>query len=177
MLLPWFARSRGLLFRAVSAILCSRVARPPPSWSAAVTYGAGPRGPPAVPGLKKGHFKRFSGSGVDCTSRGPSPSWAFLGGREGMKKGRRPRRRPPLKFSEKRRGSVPVLPGERAGFPLKIAGFLALSRPVPVYPVFLKYVVPVHRCSAAVTWVHLFYQHKTQKSTGFDKSKPVDFCV
>ena len=60
-----------------------------------------------------------------------------------MKKGRRPRRRPPLKFSEKRRGSVPVLPGERAGFPLKIAGFLGLSRPVPVYPVFLKYVVPV----------------------------------
>lgn len=29
-------------------------------------------------------------------------------------------------------------------FPVEIAGFPDFSRPVPVYPAFLKYVVPVH---------------------------------
>lgn len=29
-------------------------------------------------------------------------------------------------------------------FPVGIAGFPDFSRPVPVYPAFLKYVVPVH---------------------------------
>ncbi len=33
-------------------------------------------------------------------------------------------------------------PAEKRPFPLKIAGFLAVSRRVPPYPAFLKYVVP-----------------------------------
>ena len=144
-----FARSRALLFGVESAILCSRVARPPPSWSAAVTSGAGPSGPPAVSGLKRAVSSGFRAPA--CGLHVPGPV-AVLGGREGMKKARRPRRRPPLKFSEKRRGSVPGLPGERAGFPLKIAGFPAVSRSVPVYPVFLKYVVPVQRFLTFYHW-------------------------
>ena len=61
-----------------------------------------------------------------------------------MKKGRRPRRRPRLKLSDKAGTDQCPVPGENALFPAQIAGFLAVSRPVPVYPVFLNYVVPVH---------------------------------
>ena len=60
-----------------------------------------------------------------------------------MKKGRRPRRRPRLKLSDKAGPDQCPVPGENALFPAQIAGFLAVSRPVPVYPVFLKYVVSV----------------------------------
>ena len=62
---------------------------------------------------------------------------------QGMKKGRRPRRRPRLKLSDKAGPDQCPVPGENALFPAQIAGFLAVSRPVPVYPVFLNYVVPV----------------------------------
>ena len=62
-----------------------------------------------------------------------------------MKKGRRPRRRPRLKLSDKAGPDQCPVPGENALFPAQIAGFLAVSRPVPVYPVFLNYVVPVHQ--------------------------------
>lgn len=61
-----------------------------------------------------------------------------------MKKGRRPRRRPRLKLSDRAGPDQCPVPGENALFPAQIAGFLAVSRPVPVYPVFLNYVVPVH---------------------------------
>lgn len=61
-----------------------------------------------------------------------------------MKKGRRPRRRPRLKLSDKAGPDQCPVPGENALFPAQIAGFLAVSRAVPVYPVFLNYVVPVH---------------------------------
>lgn len=60
-----------------------------------------------------------------------------------MKRGRRPRRRPRLKLSDKAGPDQCPVPGENALFPAQIAGFLAVSRPVPVYPVFLNYVVPV----------------------------------
>ena len=60
-----------------------------------------------------------------------------------MKKGRRPRRRPRLKLSDKAGPDQCPVPGENALFPAQIAGFLAVSRPVPVYPVFLNYVVSV----------------------------------
>ena len=62
-----------------------------------------------------------------------------------MKKGRRPRRRPRLKLSDKAGPDQCPVPGENALFPAQIAGFLAVSRAVPVYPVFLNYVVPVHK--------------------------------
>ena len=62
-----------------------------------------------------------------------------------MKKGRRPRRRPRLKLSDRAGPDQCPVPGENALFPAQIAGFLAVSRPVPVYPVFLNYVVPVQQ--------------------------------
>ena len=64
-----------------------------------------------------------------------------------MKKGRRPRRRPRLKLSDKAGPDQCPVPGENALFPAQIAGFLAVSRAVPVYPVFLNYVVPVQSIS------------------------------
>lgn len=81
-------------------------------------------------------------TGTICPSRAAAvvgPSRAP----QGMKKGRRPRRRPRLKLSDKAGPDQCPVPGENALFPAQIAGFLAVSRPVPVYPVFLKYVVPV----------------------------------
>lgn len=81
-------------------------------------------------------------AGTICPSRAAAvagPSRAP----QGMKKGRRPRRRPRLKLSDKAGPDQCPVPGENALFPAQIAGFLAVSRPVPVYPVFLKYVVSV----------------------------------
>ena len=78
---------------------------------------------------------------------------------QGMKKGRRPRRRPRLKLSDKAGPDQCPVPGENALFPAQIAGFLAVSRPVPVYPVFLNYVVPVHFRS----WPYL-YRKRTPAS-------------
>lgn len=78
----------------------------------------------------------------------PSSAAAVVGpprASQGMKKGRRPRRRPRLKLSDKAGTDQCPVPGENALFPAQIAGFLAVSRPVPVYPVFLKYVVSVQR--------------------------------
>ena len=92
-------------------------------------------------------------TGTICPSRAAAvvgPSRAP----QGMKKGRRPRRRPRLKLSDKAGPDQCPVPGENALFPAQIAGFLAVSRPVPVYPVFLKYVVPV--------------QQQLSKSTLFD---------
>ena len=68
---------------------------------------------------------------------------------QGMKKGRRPRRRPRLKLSDKAGPDQCPVPGENALFPAQIAGFLAVSRAVPVYPVFLNYVVPVQLSKSA----------------------------
>ena len=73
-----------------------------------------------------------------------------------MKKGRRPRRRPRLKLSDKAGPDQCPVPGENALFPAQIAGFLAVSRPVPVYPVFLNYVVPVQQL------LSLFYALKNE---------------
>lgn len=40
-----------------------------------------------------------------------------------------------------------AVPASKVPFPVEIAWFPDFSRPVPVYPAFLKYVVPVHRAS------------------------------
>lgn len=85
----------------------------------------------------------------------PSRAAAVVGpprASQGMKKGRRPRRRPRLKLSDKAGPDQCPVPGENALFPAQIAGFLAVSRPVLVYPVFLNYVVPVH-CGALPRFV------------------------
>ena len=89
-------------------------------------------------------------AGTICPSRAAAvvgPSRAP----QGMKKGRRPRRRPRLKLSDKAGPDQCPVPGENALFPAQIAGFLAVSRPVPVYPVFLNYVVPVHKGKRELT--------------------------
>lgn len=81
---------------------------------------------------------------------GPSSAAAVVGpsrAPQGMKKGRRPRRRPRLKLSDRAGPDQCPVPGENALFPAQIAGFLAVSRPVPVYPVFLNYVVPVQKAA------------------------------
>ena len=83
----------------------------------------------------------------------PSSAAAVVGpsrAPQGMKKGRRPRRRPRLKLSDKAGPDQCPVPGENALFPAQIAGFLAVSRAVPVYPVFLNYVVPVHLTKKSV---------------------------
>ena len=38
-----------------------------------------------------------------------------------------------------------AVPASKVPFPVEIAGFPDFSRPVPVYPAFLKYVVPVQK--------------------------------
>lgn len=78
-----------------------------------------------------------------------------------MKKGRRPRRRPRLKLSDKAGPDQCPVPGENALFPAQIAGFLAVSRPVPVYPVFLNYVVPVqlHHKDTYTGIIHLYIKN------------------
>lgn len=43
-----------------------------------------------------------------------------------------------------------AVPASKVPFPVEIAGFPDFSRPVPVYPAFLKYVVPVHFLSVAL---------------------------
>ena len=88
-------------------------------------------------------------AGTICPSRAAAvvgPSRAP----QGMKKGRRPRRRPRLKLSDKAGPDQCPVPGENALFPAQIAGFLAVSRAVPVYPVFLNYVVPVQQRSSSL---------------------------
>lgn len=80
-----------------------------------------------------------------------------------MKKGRRPRRRPRLKLSDKAGPDQCPVPGENALFPAQIAGFLAVSRAVPVYPVFLNYVVPVHRPVFPLSLGNLYKHVLTQR--------------
>ena len=83
-----------------------------------------------------------------------------------MKKGRRPRRRPRLKLSDKAGPDQCPVPGENALFPAQIAGFLAVSRAVPVYPVFLNYVVPVQQ-----------YKRKESSHTIIFDSFPLNVCI
>ena len=105
----------------------------------------------------------------------PSSAAAVVGpprASQGMKKGRRPRRRPRLKLSDRAGPDQCPVPGENALFPAQIAGFLAVSRPVPVYPVFLSYVVPVQ-------WVAFYHLILGRKKAGdlFQISCSVCRCV
>lgn len=127
-----------------SLLYCDHGPRSPSSLSAAVTSGTGRA---ALLAPENGLVSRFSPlGGLICARRAaavPGPSRAP----QGMKKGRRSPRRPRLKLSDKAGPDQCPVPGENALFPAQIAGFLAVSRPVPVYPVFLNYVVPVHSVS------------------------------
>ena len=108
-----------------------------PLMSAAVTSGAVPSGPLCA---QNARVARFSGPRREMTHpprrRRCRPSQA-------MKKGRRFPRRPCLNLFDSPRPVCGTVPVENALFPAEIAGFLISSRPVPSYPAFLKYVVPV----------------------------------
>ena len=128
-------------FPVPSLLYCDHGPRSPSSLSAAVTSGTG-RAALFLP--SNALVSRVS---PRCGYDMPQQRRRRCRASQGMKKGRRPRRRPRLKLSDRARpGQCPV-PGENALFPAQIAGFLAASRPVPVYPVFLNYVVPVHKIS------------------------------
>ena len=122
-------------------------------------------------------------TGTICPSRAAAvvgPSRAP----QGIKKGRRPRRRPRLKLSDKAGPDQCPVPGENALFPAQIAGFLAVSRPVPVYPVFLNYVVPVQTLpdpGEPLAWnvsnldTSSLLREIRQISAGINRNKLIDF--
>ena len=122
-----------------SLLYCDHGPRSPSSLSAAVTSGTG-RAALFLP--SNALVSRVS---PRCGYDMPQQRRRRCRASQGMKKGRRPRRRPRLKLSDRAGPDQCPVPGENALFPAQIAGFLAVSRPVPVYPVFLNYVVPVHQ--------------------------------
>lgn len=122
-----------------SLLYCDHGPRSPSSLSAAVTSGTG-RAALFLP--SNALVSRVS---PRCGYDMPQQRRRRCRASQGMKKGRRPRRRPRLKLSDRAGPDQCPVPGENALFPAQIAGFLAVSRPVPVYPVFLNYVVPVQR--------------------------------
>lgn len=125
-----------------SLLYCDHGPRSPSSLSAAVTSGTG-RAALFLP--SNALVSRVS---PRCGYDMPQQRRRRCRASQGMKKGRRPRRRPRLKLSDRAGPDQCPVPGENALFPAQIAGFLAVSRPVPVYPVFLNYVVPVQPPSA-----------------------------
>lgn len=56
-----------------------------------------------------------------------------------------------------------AVPASKVPFPVEIAGFPDFSRPVPVYPAFLKYVVPVQTLFVENQYIGLSFE----KQTGF----------
>ena len=69
----------------------------------------------------------------------PSPLWAVPGPPGHEKRTPTAADAHDLKIVVKLR----AVPASKVPFPVEIAGFPDFSRPVPVYPAFLKYVVPV----------------------------------
>lgn len=120
-----------------SLLYCDHGPRSPSSLSAAVTSGTG-RAALFLP--SNALVSRVS---PRCGYDMPQQRRRRCRASQGMKKRRRPRRRPRLKLSDRAGPDQCPVPGENTLFPAQIAGFLAVSRPVPVYPVFLNYVVPV----------------------------------
>ena len=90
------------------------------------------------------YFQRFPGSSPPIMPNSAAAFWTPFRAMLGMKKGRRPRRRPHLKLFGRTGPARGLVPAENTPFPAEIAGFLMLSRAVPAYPRFLIYPVPVH---------------------------------
>jgi len=92
-------------------------------------------------------FTRFSGGfcilRVCVAPAAPSPLWAVPGPPGHEKRTPTAADAHDLKIVVKLR----AVPASKVPFPVEIAGFPDFSRPVPVYPAFLKYVVPVQRHS------------------------------
>jgi hypothetical protein len=91
-------------------------------------------------------FTRFSGGfcilRVCVAPAAPPPLWAVPGPPGHEKRTPTDADAHDLKIVVKLR----AVPASKVPFPVEIAGFPDFSRPVPVYPAFLKYVVPVHSC-------------------------------
>ena len=99
-------------------------------------------------------FTRFSGGfcilRVCVAPAAPPPLWAVPGPPGHEKRTPTAADVHDLKIVVKLR----AVPASKVPFPVEIAGFPDFSRPVPVYPAFLKYVVPVHsvyRAQASLT--------------------------
>lgn len=88
-------------------------------------------------------FTRFSGGfcilRVCVAPAAPPPLWAVPGPPGHEKRTPTDADAHDLKIVVKLR----AVPASKVPFPVEIAGFPDFSRPVPVYPAFLKYVVPV----------------------------------
>ena len=88
-------------------------------------------------------FTRFSGGFcillVCVAPAAPPPLWAVPGPPVHEKRTPTAADAHDLKIVVKLR----AVPTSKVPFPVEIAGFPDFSRPVPVYPAFLKYVVPV----------------------------------
>lgn len=100
-------------------------------------------------------FTRFSGGFcillVCVAPAAPPPLWAVPGPPVHEKRTPTAADAHDLKIVVKLR----AVPTSKVPFPVEIAGFPDFSRPVPVYPAFLKYVVPVHLLRAFLTGVRL----------------------
>lgn len=83
-----------------------------------------------------------------------------------------------------------AVPASKVPFPVEIAWFPDFSRPVPVYPAFLKYVVPVQyssstsqspsRFSCLQLLKLIFFSKSSESSEGFEKKggeAPLLLCV
>lgn len=96
-------------------------------------------------------FTRFSGGfcilRVCVAPAAPPPLWAVPGPPGHEKRTPTDADAHDLKIVVKLR----AVPASKVPFPVEIAGFPDFSRPVPVYPAFLKYVVPVQQESANFT--------------------------
>ena len=109
-----------------------------------MTSGTSPSGPFFANNPRNGRFTRFSGG--FCILRvcvAPAtlpPLWAVPGPPVHEKRTPTAADAHDLKIVVKLR----AVPTSKVPFPVEIAGFPDFSRPVPVYPAFLKYVVPVH---------------------------------
>lgn len=94
-------------------------------------------------------FTRFSGGfcilRVCVAPAAPPPLWAVPGPPGHEKRTPTDADAHDLKIVVKLR----AVPASKVPFPVEIAGFPDFSRPVPVYPAFLKYVVPGHLCLLA----------------------------
>lgn len=93
-------------------------------------------------------FTRFSGGfcilRVCVAPAAPPPLWAVPGPPGHEKRTPTDADAHDLKIVVKLR----AVPASKVPFPVEIAGFPDFSRPVPVYPAFLKYVVPVQLSNA-----------------------------
>lgn len=70
-----------------------------------------------------------------------------------------------------------AVPASKVPFPVGIAGFPDFSRPVPVYPAFLKYVVPVQLPTSWRFFLRAYTTHEQTYSVWAAPTWPVKLCL